>query len=98
MTELRVGISATSLNTAHLRGMGKYLLEMCSQARPEDGVAWTLFAQDALDELTPLFARITSTDAVPHPSNRIGLAPLFADALLRGVRDARMQDQDRGTA
>lgn len=66
--------------------------------RPECVVVHALFAQDAWEELTPLFARITSTDAVPHPSNRIGLAPLFADALLRGVRDARMQDQDRGTA
>ncbi len=43
---LQVGVGATSLNTQHLRGMGKYLREMCSQARPEDGIAWTFFAQD----------------------------------------------------
>ena len=40
-----------------------------------------------LDQLTPLFARITSTDAVPHPSNRIGLG--FADCRRAFQREDR---------
>lgn len=74
MTEaLRVGISATSLNTAHLRGMGKYLLEMCSQAQPEDGVAWTLFAQNArLPMHLPRQQRV-QTDIFDFPGDRFSL-------------------------
>ncbi len=54
---------------------------------PECVVVHALLADDAYAELLRVFARFTSTDAVPHPSNRIALAPLFADALLRGLRD-----------
>ncbi|MCD9029031.1 ribose-phosphate pyrophosphokinase [Luteimonas sp. BDR2-5] len=54
---------------------------------PECVVVHALFADGAWDELAPLFARIASTDAVPHPSNRIALAPLLADALVRGLGD-----------
>lgn len=76
MTEaraLRVGISATSLNTPHLRGMGKYLLEMCSQARPEDGVAWTLFAQNARQPMhLPREQRVES-DVFDFPGDRFSL-------------------------
>ena len=62
---------------------------LCEQGlrQPECVVVHALFADHAYAELTPLFSRISSTDAVPHPSNRIGLAPLFADALRRGLRD-----------
>lgn len=74
MTEpLRVGISATSLNTAHLRGMGKYLLEMCSQARPEDGVAWTLFAQDARRPMHRPREQQVQTDIFDFPGDRFQL-------------------------
>ncbi|GAB3398581.1 ribose-phosphate pyrophosphokinase [Massilia agilis] len=55
--------------------------------KPECVVVHALFADDAWNELQPLFTRITSTDAVPHPSNRIALAPQFASALLNNVRD-----------
>ena len=57
--------------------------------KPECVVVHALFAEDAWAQLTPLFARITSTDAVPHPSNRIGLASLIADALSSGKTDPR---------
>ena len=76
MTEarpLRVGISATSLNTAHLRGMGKYLLEMCSQARPTDGVAWTLFAQDARRPMHLPREQPVTTDIFDYPGDRFSL-------------------------
>ncbi|MCD9095386.1 hypothetical protein LTT95_00325 [Luteimonas sp. A1P009] len=53
---------------------------------PECVVVHALFGDDAWETLVPLFARITSTDAVPHPSNRIALAPLIADALVWGLR------------
>lgn len=55
--------------------------------KPECVVVHALFADDAWNELQPLFTRIASTDAVPHPSNRIALAPQFAHALLHNVRD-----------
>lgn len=54
---------------------------------PECVVVHALFADNAWSELAPLFTRLTSTDAVPHASNRIALAPLFADALMRDLRD-----------
>ena len=76
MTEsrpLRVGISATSLNTAHLRGMGKYLLEMCSQARPEDGVAWTLFAQDSRRPMHLPREQQVQADIFDFPGDRFSL-------------------------
>jgi len=50
-------------------------------------VVHALLADGAFEELAPRFARITSTDSVPHPSNRIALAPLLADALRRDLRD-----------
>ena len=59
--------------------------------RPECVVVHALFADDAWTELAPLFSRITSTDAVPHPSNRIALAHLVASAL-----KSRQVDDDRG--
>ncbi len=55
--------------------------------RAECVVVHALFADGAFEELAPLFARISSTDSVPHPSNRIALAPLLADALQRDLRD-----------
>jgi len=55
--------------------------------KPVCVVVHALIADAAWSELTPLFARIVSTDAIPHPSNCIALAPLFGDALLRNLRD-----------
>lgn len=57
--------------------------------QPECAVVHALFAEDAWTQLVPMFSRITSTDAVPHPSNGIGLASLFANALLGGQTDPR---------
>ena len=55
--------------------------------QPECVVVHALLADEAYAELCGVFARFTSTDAVPHPSNRISLVPLLADALARHVRD-----------
>lgn len=52
-------------------------------APPECVVVHALFGGDAWQTLSPLCRRITSTDSVPHASNGIGLAPLFAAALRR---------------
>lgn len=74
MTEaLRIGISATSLNTAHLRGMGKYLLEMCSQAQPEDRVVWTLFAQDSSRPVHLPRDQQVQPDVFDFPGDRFSL-------------------------
>jgi len=56
-------------------------------ARPDCVVVHGLFAEDAYAALQPQVGRIVSTDSVAHPSNGIGLAPLFADALARALRD-----------
>jgi ribose-phosphate pyrophosphokinase len=54
---------------------------------PQCVVVHALFADDAWAQVSACFERVVSTDTVPHPSNRIELAPLLADALLRGLRD-----------
>ena len=54
---------------------------------PECVVVHALLDDSAYATLQQVFARFTSTDAVPHPSNRIALAPLIADALRQGLRD-----------
>ena len=55
--------------------------------QPECVVVHALLDEAAYAELSGVFSRVTSTDAVPHPSNRIALAPLLADALRRNLRD-----------
>lgn len=55
--------------------------------KPECVVVHALFADDAWNELVPLFSRITSTEAVPHLSNGIKLTPLFAEAIVKGLKD-----------
>lgn len=54
---------------------------------PQCVVVHALFAEDAWSQVSDCFERVVSTDAVPHPSNRIELAPLLANALLRDLRD-----------
>ena len=55
--------------------------------QPECVVVHALLDEAAYAELSGVFSRFTSTDAVPHPSNRIALAPLLADALRRNLHD-----------
>lgn len=56
--------------------------------KPECVVVHALFAEDAYSELAPHFSRITSTDAVPHATNRISLAGLIAGAIAADYRDS----------
>ena len=66
---------------------GNTLIEAARQlpqqgfARPDVAVVHGIFAGGSFERLTPLCDRIVSTDAVAHPSNVIGLAPLIADSL-----------------
>lgn len=46
---MRVGIVARCLNTAHVRGMGKYVMELLRHSTDE--VAWHMFADDPRHEL-----------------------------------------------
>ena len=46
MSRLKIGLTATSLNCEHLRGMGKYLLEMTGRTRAEDSIDWVFFGQN----------------------------------------------------
>ncbi|OZI20466.1 phosphoribosylpyrophosphate synthetase [Bordetella genomosp. 9] len=54
---------------------------------PQCVVVHALFAEDAWAQVSRCFERVVSTDTVPHPSNRIEIGPLLADALLRDLRD-----------
>jgi ribose-phosphate pyrophosphokinase len=56
-------------------------------APPVCAVVHPLFAEDAFEALRAVSADIISTDCVPHPSNRVSLAPLIAETL-SGLRDA----------
>lgn len=49
--------------------------------RPDVAVVHSVFAGDSYERLIPLCGRIVSSDSVFHPSNAIGLASLFADAI-----------------
>jgi alpha-1,3-rhamnosyl/mannosyltransferase len=44
--ELRVGLVACCLNTAHVRGMGRYVQELLRQSASMPGVAWQLYGDD----------------------------------------------------
>lgn len=50
-------------------------------AKPVCAVIHGVFAEDSYERLAALSSRIVSSDAVPHQTNAIGLAPLVAEAL-----------------
>lgn len=56
-------------------------------ARPICAVVHAVFGGDAFAEVARLSGRVVSTDAVPHPTNIISLAPLIARALQEGDSD-----------
>lgn len=66
---------------------GRTLVEACEGLvqrgfpRPVCVVVHPLFAGDAFERLSKVAAQVISTDAVPHPSNRIPVAGLLAEAL-----------------
>jgi len=43
---LKVGLVARCLNTAHIRGMGKYVFELLQKSSAQQGVDWVLFGDD----------------------------------------------------
>lgn len=45
--QLTVGVAARCLNTAHVRGMGRYVYDMIDNARGVPGLEWVLFGDDA---------------------------------------------------
>jgi glycosyltransferase involved in cell wall biosynthesis len=47
MTPLKIGLIAGSLNGEHVRGMGKYLLEMSACTQPADALSWVFFGDNA---------------------------------------------------
>src|SRR3546814_9866191 len=55
-------------------------------AKPVCAVIHGIFAEDSYERLATLSSRIVSSDAVPHPTNAIGLAPLVAEALAQAHR------------
>jgi len=74
---------------------GSTLVEACSLLKaegmraPRVAVVHAIFAGDAEQRLRAAgVAGILSCDSLPHPSNRVGLAPLIATALREGVTAA----------
>ena len=49
---LTVGLAARCLNTAHVRGMGRYVYDMLDEARAAPDVAWVLFGDDPRHPMT----------------------------------------------
>lgn len=49
--QLKVGLVARCLNTAHIRGMGRYVYELLAQSSSSPGIRWMLFGQNALQSL-----------------------------------------------
>lgn len=49
--------------------------------KPVCAVIHGVFAGDSYRQLADLSSRIVTTDAVPHPTNAVGLAPIVAEAL-----------------
>ncbi len=47
MKPLKIGLIAGSLNGEHVRGMGKYLLEMSACTQPADELSWVFFGDNA---------------------------------------------------
>jgi ribose-phosphate pyrophosphokinase len=56
--------------------------------KPVCAVIHGVFAEDSFERLDGLSTRIVSTDAVPHPTNAIALAPLVAEALAKTHAEA----------
>lgn len=48
---------------------------------PHCAVVHAVFGGDAFEAVRKVAAEIVSTDSIPHPSNRLSLAPLFANAI-----------------
>src|SRR5690606_35251908 len=92
-TDLRGYLDHTPVLVDDIASSGRTLLvaarQMLAQGlrRPECVVVHALLADEAHAALRQTFARVTSTDAVAHPSNLIALAPLFAQALHEGRGD-----------
>lgn len=70
-----IASSGRTLITAaeHLRGEGF--------SPPDCAIVHAIFGGDAYDAVSTVAGRIVSTDSVPHPSNRLALAPLIATAM-----------------
>ena len=57
---LNLGLVARCLNTAHIRGMGKYVFELIKQSENHSDIDWQLFADDPSQPMTvPANARVT---------------------------------------
>lgn len=63
------------------------LLAEAGFAQPCCAVTHALFAGDAFEKLRTVTADIVSTDSIPHPTNRIELAPAFAAAVCAMLAD-----------
>lgn len=67
---LKVGLVACSLNTQHMRGMGKYLFEMLRQSQHRAEVDWHLFGQDPRYPMIKPDGPGITTDVFPFRGDR----------------------------
>ncbi len=59
---MRIGVVARCLNTAHLRGMGRYVFELLQESTAQRDIEWRLFADDPRHPVaTPAAARQETT-------------------------------------
>lgn len=73
MKPLRIGIVARCLNTAHIRGMGRYVYELIRQFVDEPGLEWHVMGDDPRHPLkTPIGMR-GAVDVFPFRGDRFHL-------------------------
>ena len=85
---LKVGVVARCLNTAHIRGMGRYVFELLRQSQPGHDIDWYVFGDDTSHQMTaPRGGRINA-DVFAFRGDRFHLweqIGLPLRALKRGV-------------
>lgn len=67
---LSVGMVARCLNTPHVRGMGRYLLELLRQSGRVDGLHWHLFGDDPRYPIVPPEGISTEVDVFSFRGDR----------------------------
>ena len=70
---LRIGIVARCLNTAHIRGMGRYVYELIQQLVDEPGVQWLVLGDDPRHPLNTPTGMRGAVEVFPFRGDRFQL-------------------------
>jgi len=70
---LKIGLVARCLNTAHVRGMGRYVFELLAQSQIHDDLKWHLFADDTRQQMVIPPSAQAETDVFEFKGDRFHL-------------------------